>query len=102
MNDTDGPELTTSNPSEPTENPAFRSGFAALVGRPNVGKSTLVNALVEYPVSIVSPRPQTTRHRILGIRTCEQYQLVFMDTPGVHRHNGSRAMNRYLNRTALS
>jgi GTP-binding protein Era len=79
----------------------FRSGFAALVGRPNVGKSTLLNALVDHPVSIVSPKPQTTRHRILGIRTREHWQLVFMDTPGLHRRGG-KAMSRYLNRTAVS
>lgn len=79
----------------------FRSGFAALVGRPNVGKSTLLNAVLDAPVSIVSPKPQTTRHRILGIRTREHWQLVFMDTPGMHR-KGSKAMNRYLNRTAVS
>jgi GTP-binding protein Era len=79
----------------------FRSGFAALVGRPNVGKSTLLNAVLDAPVSIVSPKPQTTRHRILGICTREHWQLVFMDTPGMHR-KGSKAMNRYLNRTAVS
>ncbi|MEM9385808.1 MAG: GTPase Era [Pseudomonadota bacterium] len=98
MSETDSPEHSTPSPAPKV----FHSGFAALVGRPNVGKSTLLNALVEHPVSIVSPRPQTTRHRILGIRTREDYQLVFMDTPGMHRHSGGRAMNRYLNRTAVS
>jgi len=63
----------------------FRSGFVAVVGRPNVGKSTLVNALVGAKVAITSPRPQTTRTRIRGVRTDERSQIVFMDTPGLHR-----------------
>jgi GTP-binding protein Era len=78
----------------------YRCGFVALVGRPNVGKSTIVNRLVGQKVSITSQRPQTTRHRILGIKTDEQAQIVFVDTPGLHARQ-ARAMNRYLNRAAL-
>ncbi|SDD19528.1 GTPase Era [Aquimonas voraii] len=77
----------------------FRVGHVAVVGRPNVGKSTLINSLVGFRVSIVSRRPQTTRHRILGISTFEGGQIVYVDTPGLHGKE-PRAINRYMNRAA--
>jgi GTP-binding protein Era len=81
----------------PHEN--YRCGTVALAGRPNVGKSTLLNALIGFRLSIISPRPQTTRHRILGINTTEAGQIMYVDTPGLHR-GAKRAMNRSLNRAA--
>lgn len=82
-----------------SDNPNHRCGSVAVIGRPNVGKSTLTNALVGAKVSIVSNRPQTTRHRLLGIATYPEGQLVLVDTPGLHRVQ-KRAMNRVMNRAA--
>lgn len=78
-----------------------RCGYVAIIGRPNVGKSTLLNCILGQKISITSRRPQTTRHRILGIKTVDHFQAVYVDTPGLHL-GGKRAMNRYLNRTAAS
>jgi len=77
----------------------FRSGYAVLVGRPNVGKSTLLNRLLGQKLAITSHKPQTTRHRILGIKSREDGQIIFVDTPGIHER-GNKAMSHYLNRTA--
>lgn len=79
----------------------FRCGYAAIVGRPNVGKSTLLNRILGQKISITSHRPQTTRHRIVGIHTTDRYQAIYVDTPGLHQAEG-KAMNRYLNRAATS
>ncbi len=79
----------------------FHSGLVAIVGRPNVGKSTLVNALVGRKVSIVAPKPQTTRHRIQGVVNRPDAQLVLVDTPGLHEST-RRVMNQYMNRVAIS
>jgi GTP-binding protein Era len=79
----------------------FRAGMVAMVGRPNVGKSTLVNALVGRKVTIVTAKPQTTRHRILGVVNRPAAQLVLIDTPGLHETT-RRVMNQYMNRVAIS
>jgi GTP-binding protein Era len=77
----------------------MKAGYVALVGRPNAGKSTLLNHLIGQKISITSRRPQTTRHRIHGIKTGERGQAIYVDTPGIHGSE-KRAINRYLNRTA--
>lgn len=77
----------------------FKVGFVALIGAPNAGKSTLLNHLLGQKISITSRRPQTTRHRILGIKTTDTSQVVYVDTPGMHL-GGKKALNKYLNKTA--
>ncbi len=79
----------------------FISGYVAIIGRPNVGKSTLINRVLGQKLCITSRRPQTTRHRILGIKTTEDSQLIYVDTPGLHIDD-KRAMNKYMNRAAAS
>src|SRR5215216_3529916 len=76
----------------------FRSGFIAIIGRPNVGKSTLLNALLRQKIAAVSPKPQTTRKRQLGILTTDTAQLVFVDTPGIH--NPRHKLGTFLNQKA--
>lgn len=78
-----------------------RVGYVAIVGRPNVGKSTLLNHILGQKISITSRKPQTTRHRILGIKTEGQSQILFLDTPGLHK-NAPKAINRYMNRAAMT
>ena len=77
----------------------YRSGFVAIVGRPNVGKSTLMNHMIGHKLSITSRKPQTTRHQILGVITDENSQVVFVDTPGLHTNKG-KTLNRLMNRAA--
>jgi GTP-binding protein Era len=78
-----------------------RCGYCAIIGRPNVGKSTLLNRLIGQKLAITSHKPQTTRHSILGVKSRTEGQIIYVDTPGIHTR-GDQAMNRYLNRTAKS
>ena len=79
----------------------FHCGFVAIIGRPNVGKSTLLNHILGQKISITSRKPQTTRHQILGVKTSETSQVIYVDTPGIHNRR-STAINRYMNRAANS
>ena len=78
----------------------FKSGFVSIIGAPNVGKSTLLNRLVGEKIAIISPKPQTTRNRILAVKTTSHYQMVFLDTPGIHQARGE--LNLAMVRTALA
>ena len=94
--------LATLKKSSPgsTDTTGQRCGLVAIVGKPNVGKSTLLNAVVGQKISITSRKAQTTRHRITGIRTRDNTQFVFVDTPGFQTHHNN-ALNRSLNKTVL-
>jgi GTP-binding protein Era len=78
-----------------------RCGYVAIVGRPNVGKSTLLNHVLGMKLSITSRKPQTTRHQILGVKTVDDTQTIYVDTPGIHQRRGT-AINKYMNRAATS
>jgi GTP-binding protein Era len=80
---------------------SFKCGYIAIIGRPNVGKSTLLNHILGVKLSITSRKPQTTRHQILGVKTSEQAQFIYVDTPGIHG-GGRKAINRYMNKAASS
>ena len=84
-----------------SDNNKFRCGFVSIVGRPNVGKSTLVNTILKNNISIVTRKPQTTRNRILGIHTRSNYQAILVDTPGIHI-NEKKVINKMMNKTALN
>jgi len=85
----------------PSDSSGFRSGYASIIGRPNVGKSTLINKLVGFKVAITVDRPQTTRNRILGIKDRPDAQIVYIDTPGIHKTN-KRVFNRMMNRAVTA
>lgn len=83
------------------KDPEFKAGYVSIVGRPNVGKSTLLNRLIEHKISIVTRKPQTTRWQIRGIKSTPEYQIIFTDTPG-YQNNHKNAINRYMNREVTS
>ncbi len=92
--------MTDGNDSRsPGQDGDYRCGYVALIGRPNVGKSTLMNRILGQKLSIVTAKPQTTRQRIAGIKTTDQGQIIYIDTPGIHLA-ARRALNRYMNRIA--
>ena len=79
----------------------YRTGYVSIIGKPNVGKSTLLNQLVDQKISIVSRKPQTTRWSINGIKTNDSYQIIFIDTPGL-QINPKFALNRYMNKEVFN
>lgn len=93
--------ITPGNSDQSMPAQAQRCGYVAIIGRPNVGKSTLLNHILGMKLSITSRKPQTTRHQILGVKTAANTQTIYVDTPGIHQRRGS-AINKYMNRAATS
>jgi len=97
-----GNSVSNESPNEDKlKRSAQRCGYVAIVGRPNVGKSTLLNNILGMKLSITSRKPQTTRHQILGVKTVSNVQSIYVDTPGIHQRRGT-AINKYMNRAATS
>lgn len=97
MNESDDQQPSTAK----SANPEMRCGYVAIIGRPNVGKSTLLNHILGQKLSITSRKPQTTRHTVLGIKTEGSAQAIYVDTPGIH-NDQKKAINRHMNRAATS
>ncbi|MFC4103962.1 GTPase Era [Paenibacillus xanthanilyticus] len=85
--------------NQPTKKEPFRSGFVAIIGRPNVGKSTLINEMIGQKIAIMSDKPQTTRNKIHGVYTADNYQIVFLDTPGIHKPQ--HKLGDFMNKSAV-
>ncbi|WP_029407363.1 GTPase Era [Thiomicrorhabdus sp. Milos-T2] len=94
-------KILAGSDADNNQNNAYQAGFAAVIGRPNVGKSTIMNEMLGQKLSITSHKPQTTRHRIHGIYTTAEHQIIYVDTPGMHL-GGEKSINDYMNRTANS